>query len=303
MNKEAKIVGQSQQIKKLLEFVKKAAITDANVLLLGETGVGKELAARIIHSYGKRKDKPFIKINCANLNENLLESELFGHKRGAYTGAITDKPGLIEEANGGTFFLDEIADITPHLQAKFLSVIEDKELRRLGENKTKKIDIRFILATNKDLFKSVMRGTFRKDLYYRISILTFYIPPLKERKEDIPLLIKSSLKKESLRQSKNFIISQEAIDKLMKYPFPGNVRELENILERAVIFAKNSIIKEEEITFQQIKKRDEAVHKSRFPMEKIVDTLIKHQGNKTNAAKELGISRVHFYRILNNIGK
>lgn len=299
MNRE--IIGNSPHIKELLNFIKKVAKTDSNVLLLGETGVGKELAAKKIHFLSDRKNRPFIKVNCANLNENLLESELFGYGKGAYTGAVIDKPGLLEEAEGGSFFLDEIADITPYLQAKFLSVIEDKEFRRLGENKTREVNVRFIIATNKDLYKLVENGKFRKDLYYRISILTFYITTLRKRKEDVPLLIKFFIEKESQRRSRNLTISHEALAKLLGYCFPGNVRELENILERAAIFSDNGIITDEMIEFHKIINEPRAKYKSRFPVEKIINTLVNYQGNKTRTAKELGISRVHLYRILNRL--
>lgn len=216
-------------------------------MFLGETGVGKELAARMIHTFSRRKSQPFVKINCANLNENLLESEIFGYKRGAFTGAFIDKPGLIEESNQGTLFLDEIADIGPYIQAKLLTVIEDREFRRLGENKLRKIDTRFIMATNQDISRLIEKKMFREDLYYRISTLTYFIPPLKERKEDIPLLAKYYLKELSLKHSRNLVITREALNKLMKYSLPGNVRELENILVRATVFSRNSVIDKENI--------------------------------------------------------
>ncbi|MCD6516420.1 MAG: sigma-54 factor interaction domain-containing protein, partial [Candidatus Aminicenantes bacterium] len=213
MDENTKIIGNSQPIKKLLEFIKISSKTDANILILGNTGVGKELAAMNIHLHSHRKDNPFKKINCANLNENLLESELFGHKKGAFTGAVDNKTGLIEEANLGTFFFDEIGDIPLILQAKLLSVIEEKKIRRLGENKYKKVNVRFIFATNKDLCYLIDKKKFRKDLYYRINELSYYISPLKERKEDIPLLVKSILKK---NKADKIIIKKEALCKLQQ---------------------------------------------------------------------------------------
>lgn len=296
---EPLIIGKSPAIKNLIAFIKKAAISDSNVLILGETGVGKELAAKAIHCESNRKDKPFIKINCGNLNENLVESELYGHRKGAFTGAFIDRPGLIEAASGGTFFFDEIGDISLSLQAKLLSVIEDKEIRRVGENIFRKIDTRFIFATNKDLFNLVTKGKFRQDLFYRINILTIYIPPLRERKEDIPLLIESILEREKSKNSVDITITNDALDKICEYSFPGNVRELENILKRAYELSAHNTIKEENIIFQMMPKMTTRIKKSKYKMNQIVDTIIEYDGNKTKAAKELGISRVHLYRLLN----
>lgn len=256
MPKETKIIGKSSTVKKLMQFITLVANTDSNILLLGETGVGKELAARMIHSCGERRTKPFIKVNCANINENLLESELFGYKKGAFTSAWLDKSGLIEEAQGGTFLLDEIADITHYLQAKLLAIIEDKELRRLGEKKTRKIDVRFIFSTNKDLYKLVTKGNFRQDLYFRINLLTFSIQPLRERKEDIPLLTQSILNKENIKKNKNKRITQEALHKLQLYDYPGNIRELKNIIKRAFIFSNDNDINPRDIELEIVNKKN-----------------------------------------------
>ena len=247
MDKDIRIVGNSKSIRNLLEFIKISSKTDENILILGDTGVGKELAAINIHLYSHRKEHPFEKINCANLSENLLESELFGHKKGAFSGAVTDKTGLIEEADNGTFFFDEIGDISPFLQAKLLSVIEEKKIRRLGENKYKKINVRFIFATNRDLCDLIDKKKFRKDLYYRICTISFCIPPLKERKEDIPLLAKHII----LQSKKNIKkkLTRRALNKLSTYHYPGNIRELENIIKRACIFTKGNKIIEENIIF------------------------------------------------------
>jgi Nif-specific regulatory protein len=272
MNREPKLIGRSPPIQKLRQFINKAAKSNATVLLLGETGVGKEVAARLIHASSARKKSPFIKINCANLSDALIESELFGHKKGAFTGAVIDKPGLIEEANGGTFFFDEIADISPNLQAKFLSILEDKELRRLGENKTRRIDVRFILATNNDIEKLVQKGKFREDLYYRISVLFFHIAPLRKRKEDIPLLVHYYLKKMSLGFSQDFSTEREALAKLMRLEFPGNK-----------ISAKSKAAKGKN---------------AKFSHEIIVKTVEKYQGNKTSAARALGLSRQWVHKVL-----
>jgi transcriptional regulator with PAS, ATPase and Fis domain len=298
MGKETQIIGKSCAIKELFEFIKKAAKSDSNILILGETGVGKELAAKMIHSLSKRKENRFLKVNCANLNDNLLESELFGHKKGAYTGAVFDKLGLIEETNQGTFFFDEIADISFNIQAKLLSVIEDKEIRRIGENKARKIDVRFIFATNKNINNLVAGNKFRQDLFYRISVLTFYIPPLRERREDINLIVDKILDEEKAIINLDFKMTDEALNKLNRHSFPGNVRELENIMKRACELSEDSVIREENIYFQGINNPKEKIGRTRFKMGKIIDALIKHQGNKTEAARELGMSRTHLYRIL-----
>lgn len=303
MKRAPKLIGKSPSIQELHYFIKKAATSDATVLLLGETGVGKEVAARLIHLHSDRCDNPFIKINCASLSDTLIESELFGHKKGAFTGAIIDKPGLIEEANGGTFFFDEIGDISPSLQAKLLSVLEDNELRRLGENRTRKINVRFCLATNKDLAKLVKNENFRRDLYFRINILSFHISPLRDRKEDIFLLIDFFLDKERKRQSRDFKITKEALEKIFTHTFTGNVRELQNILERALVFSDNAVIEEKNILFSNTESTPKVKRRSHYSYDNIFDAMMKHGGNKTKAAKELGISRVHLYRLLNEMRK
>lgn len=295
---EPLIIGKSAAIKNLLSFIEKAAKSDSNVIVLGETGVGKELVAKAIHKASNRKDRPFLKINCGNLNENLVESELFGYRKGAFTGAFIDKCGLIEAANEGTFFFDEIGDISPYLQSKLLSVVEDKEIRRIGENIFRKINVRFIFATNKDLHSQVLKGKFRQDLFYRIAILTFYISPLRERKKDIPLLVEEIFKRENLNKSKNISITKNGVDKLIAHSYPGNVRELENILKRACEFSKADTVKENDIIFQIMPKTDERRKTGKFKMNQIVDALIENKGNKTKTAKKLGISRVHLYRLL-----
>jgi len=297
--KNSIIIGKCPATNELLAFINNCAKSDSNVLILGETGVGKELAAHAIHMMSPRKDKLFFKINCANLNDNLLESELFGHKRGAFTGAIIDKPGLIETADGGTFFLDEIGDISLYLQAKMISVIEDKEIRRIGENLTRKINTRFICATNKNISQLLSKGKFREDLYYRIGVLIFYIAPLRERKEDIPLLVENILKIESAKKSVQLSLTKEALNKLMKHSFPGNVRELENILVRACELSDSRVIRADNIIFHKIFYTNVKTNIEPSRNEKVVNALRKSIGNKTKAAKEMGISRTQLYRLLN----
>lgn len=238
-----KIVGESRVVTDLIGEIKKIADVRSNVLLLGETGTGKELFARAIHFNGSRRDKPFVPINCSAIPENLLESELFGYVRGAFTGAVSSKRGLFEEADGGTVFLDEIGDLNHSLQAKLLRVIDDHEIRPLGGVQAKKADIRFITATNKDIAKAVKEGTFREDLFFRINVVTLKMPPLRERKEDIVILARYFLDRYANEIGKNVKFIDDATLKLLTgYYWPGNVRELQNIIERAVLITDGNTI-------------------------------------------------------------
>lgn len=237
------IIGESTEIRVLFEKIKKIANTPTNVLILGETGTGKELFARAIHEASFRKKKPFVAINCASLPENLLESELFGFVKGAFTGAASDKKGLLEIADGGTVFLDEIGDLPLSLQAKLLRVLEDREIRPLGSVTSKKVDLRFISATNKDLIGAVKEGKFREDLYFRLNVITLSIPPLRDRGRDIEILAYHFMRKFSIKMGKNIKkIDPQAIKLLYKYPWPGNIRELQNVIEQAVVFSETDTI-------------------------------------------------------------
>jgi len=237
------IIGESPMLKAILDEVRKVADTKSNILLLGETGTGKELFARVIHHNSSRRDMPFVPINCSAIPENLLETELFGHVRGAFTGAVATKKGILEEAEGGTVFLDEIGDMSLALQAKLLRVIEDQVIRPVGSTKGTKIDIRFITATNKDLKAAVRAGGFREDLYYRINVISLQIPPLRERKEDIAALVKYYLNQYSQEFGKEIKeVSPEAMHVLTNYNWAGNVRELQNVIERALLISDGSII-------------------------------------------------------------
>jgi DNA-binding NtrC family response regulator len=237
------VIGQDPTLLELIEEVKKIADTKSNVLLLGETGTGKELFARVIHHNSSRRDMPFIPINCSVIPENLLESELFGHRKGAFTGAMTSRKGLFEEADGGTVFLDEIGEISPLLQTKLLRVLEDQLIRPVGSTRSTKVNLRFIAATNRDLEAAVRDGRFREDLYYRINTITLRIPPLRERKQDIPLLVKHFLDRYSAEfQKKVDGLSDAALAKMSEYNWPGNVRELINVLERAILISEDSLI-------------------------------------------------------------
>ena len=238
-----KIVGESKEITSVIEEIKKIANSRSNVLLLGETGTGKELVARAIHFNSARQDKPFVPINCSAIPENLLESELFGYVKGAFTGAIGSKRGLFEEAKGGTVFLDEIGDLSQQLQAKLLRVMDDHEIRPLGGVQSRKVDIRFIAATNIDIVKAVREGLFREDLYYRINVVSITLPPLRERKEDIVILAKHFLEKYSQEIGKPVkFIDEQVLRLLMDYSWPGNVRELQNIIERAVLITESNTL-------------------------------------------------------------
>ena len=243
---EGEIIGKSKAIKEVMELARKVAPEDTTVLLQGETGTGKELVARAIHKLSPRKNGPYVVVNCAAIPENLLESELFGHRKGAFTGALKDKKGRIEIADGGTLFLDEIGSLSLPLQAKLLRFLETKEIQPLGSEDTFRVDVRVIAATNQDLRKRVEEGNFREDLFYRLNVFPIYIPPLRERKEDIPLLANYFLQLYSKKMNKKIEkIDDGAMELLLKYSWPGNVRELENVIERAVVLADSPIVSKE----------------------------------------------------------
>ena len=232
------IIGESLAMRKLLSLIKKVSPTDSTVLILGESGTGKELVATSIHDNSERQDKPFIKLNCAAIPAELLESELFGHEKGAFTGATDFKPGKFDMANGGTLFLDEIGDMPHNLQGKILRVLQEQEFYRVGGSRTIKVDVRIIASTNKNLENMVREGTFREDLFYRLNVFTLHLPPLRERKEDIPLLVDYLLP----NVPKKLTVSPMALQMLMAFSWPGNVRELKNTLESASVVSENGII-------------------------------------------------------------
>jgi len=292
------IVGESPEIKKIINEVKKIASAKSNVLLLGETGTGKELIARAIHYSSPRAERPFIPINCSAIPENLLESELFGHVRGAFTGAVTSKKGLFEEANGGTVFLDEIGDLSPSLQAKLLRVLEDQEIRPIGSNQSTKVDIRFISATNKDLAGLVKEGRFREDLYYRINVITIHLPALRERGNDVELLARFFMQKYSKEHGRDVNkIDNEALKLLKSYHWPGNIRELQNIIERAVLISEDGVIKKEHLPEGLFDKKasffEEALQR-RLSIEDYTKAFIltyQNQYTEQQIADMLGITR------------
>jgi DNA-binding NtrC family response regulator len=301
-------VGKSDKIKEVFDLVEKVAKTDANVLLLGESGTGKELVARAIHRKSKRKNEPLITVNCAALTETLLESELFGHEKGAFTGAHARKLGRFELADSGTIFLDEIGEISPSIQAKLLRVLEEKRFNRVGGVETIQVDTRLIAATNRNLEENVKAGKFREDLYFRLNVFPIWIPPLRERPEDIPLLVDYFLKKYRYRGAK---LSSDLMNQLADYRWPGNVRELKNILERAMILSDGKDIEAQHVGIKPSPSSVEATpgfHRasekppddSPFSLEKmeknmIVEALDKFRGNKTEAARALHITRRMLY--------
>ncbi len=293
----SRIIGESHSMQKIINEVKKIADARSNVLLLGETGTGKELVSRAIHFNSSRADKPFIPINCSAIPENLLESELFGHVRGAFTGAITSKKGLFEEANGGTVFLDEIGDLSIGLQSKLLRVLEDQEIRPVGGTQSIKVDLRFITATNRDIEKAVKEGSFREDLFYRINVITIKLPPLRERKEDIELLVRFFIQKYSKDLGKAVNEIDDAALKILKtYHWHGNIRELQNIIERAILISEDGIIKVEHLP-EGIKAEGSFLHQAvtgKLSIEDYTKAFIQKYQNEFNEqqlADMLGITR------------
>jgi DNA-binding NtrC family response regulator len=287
------IVGESSAMKRVLEMVKKVAHLPTTVLITGESGTGKELIARAIYKNSPRQEKPFVVANCVAFSSNLLESELFGHEKGAFTGANSTRIGRFEIAHNGTLFLDEIGEITLSTQAKLLRVIQEKEFERVGSSTSIKVDTRIVAATNKDLLKEIKENRFREDLFYRINVFTIDIPPLRARIEDIPLLVQHFIRKYNQILNKRITgISQEAISLLMDYTFPGNIRELENIIERAMIMCNNKIMDRNLFFFLEQKEGfTEAGTLKEMEREMIKKTLILNNGNRTKTAQSLGISR------------
>jgi len=257
------IITKNQLMKNVIDFIKKVSPFDNTVLIYGESGVGKELVARAIHQLSPRKNKPFIALNCANISGELMEAEFFGYKKGSFTGATEDKAGILEKADGGTVFLDEIGEIPYDLQAKFLRFLEEKEIRRIGDDKPIKLDVRVITATNRNLKKMVEEGKFRKDLYYRIGGFKIEIPPLRDRKDDIPLLVNHFIKKYNEKYGKNIVgITPEALEVLVRYDWPGNVRQLESIISKAIILADDGQFIEETHLDPEVK-----ISVEEFPLE------------------------------------
>ncbi len=302
---QVSIIAKSDAMEKILGIIGDMKDSDCNVLLTGESGVGKNLIAKIIHSTGRRQNMPFLSINCATLTEDLLTSELFGHEKGAFTGAVKMKPGLVEIADTGTLFLDEIAEMSPNLQAKLLKVIEEGEFYRVGGTRPIRVDVRFIAATNQNVRHIIGEGRFREDLYYRLNVMELEIPPLRERREDIRPLSSFFLQKHLPKSRKKITgFTREAMEVLHGYSFPGNVRELENIIERAIILENGPLITPESlpgsIRFLQIETFDVSSVKTVDEMvREYAEKVLKMAGgNRTKAAEMLGISRTSLWKIL-----
>ncbi len=301
------IVGSCPKIEELLTQISIVAQNDVPVIIYGESGTGKELVARAIHYTGKRADRPFIVENCGAIPENLIENELFGHVKGAYTDARTDQKGLFEEAHGGTLFLDEIGELPLALQVKFLRVLQDGEFKRIGSTKSVKVDVRVIAATNKDLIQAIAEKTFREDLFYRLNVIPIHIPPLRERKEDIPLLINHFLQEFNKELGKGVEgFSPAAIQKMMTYQWPGNIRELKNKVKQAMVLTRNNVITAEDLFFHvpvssnKFQSFKEA--KREFEKEYISQVLRICQGNISQAARLAKKDRKDFYDVMKKYG-
>lgn len=289
------IIGRSAAMQDIFATIDRIAPTRATVLLCGESGVGKDMIARAIHHHSPRKDKPFVKINCTAIPENLMESELFGYEKGAFTGANISKPGKFEQANTGTVFLDEIGDVPPSVQVKLLRVLQEREFERLGSNKTIHTDVRVVAATNVDLRAALEQGTFREDLYYRLNVVPLNIPPLRERKEDIPYLADYFARKFGGE------LSEGAIERLMSYHWPGNVRELENVIERSILLAPQPRIDAEDVRIDAVQRSrvvsdgdhflPEGMTLDEYEQYVIREALKRANGNKSQAARLLGLTR------------
>lgn len=295
----SQIIGESAEMKKIYGLITKVAESDSTVMIFGESGTGKELIATTIHYQSWRRDNPLIKVNCAALPEGLVESELFGHEKGAFTGALKMKPGRFELADGGTLFLDEIGDLPLPTQIKLLRVLQDRSFERLGSTETVKVDVRIIAATNKNLEDEIKKGIFREDLYYRLNVIPMFLPPLRKRIDDIPLLLDHFLEKYNARLKKKIKFNWQAVRTLMDYEFPGNVRELENIVERCVALSDGTVISSEQLPGYIVKNSKNASEPyfslSEVAAEAEKDYILKMlratKGNKTKAAELLNISR------------
>ena len=304
------VVGKSAKMNQAIETAKKAATSKATVLLLGESGTGKEIFARAIHNWGAEKAKPFVAINCVGLSKELLESELFGHEKGAFTGAHELKKGKMELAHGGTIFLDEIGDISPELQTKFLRFLQEREFERVGGTRPIHVDVRIVAATNRDLDAAVKEGRFREDLYYRLNVIPIVLPPLRERKEDVPELANFFMQRFAAETKKSFTeISKEARDKLVAYNWPGNVRELANVIERAVVLGQGPRIAPQDLPPRIVSAESRGRSGSlsyrddltAYRREIILRALLETRGNRTAAAKALGLEKNYLSRLIKTL--
>jgi two-component system, NtrC family, response regulator HydG len=304
------IVAKSPAIRQVVDLARRVARVDSTVLITGESGAGKEHIARLLHDESTRAAGPFIAVNCSAITETLLEGELFGHVRGAFTGATQDRPGLFEAANGGTLLLDEIGEVSPGMQAKLLRALQEREIRRVGENKTRKVDVRIVAATNRDLTLAVDSGVFRQDLYYRLKVVELHVPALRERRDDILPLARLLLGNAALRMKRTMTaIAPEVADQFLRYDWPGNVRELENTLERAVALARGSRVELEDLPehIRHVIRAPVAIAGKVRPLEDIekdyiLAALELNGGNQTHTAAQLEIGSATLYRKLKSYG-
>jgi len=295
------IIGRSEPMQEIFATIERVAPTRATVLLAGESGVGKDLIARAIHFHSPRRDRPLVKINCTAIPENLMESELFGYEKGAFTGAVTSKPGKFEQADTGTVFLDEIGDVPGPIQVKLLRILQEREFERLGSNVTRHTDVRIIAATNQDLRAALEQGTFREDLYYRLNVVPLNIPPLRERKQDIPFLANHFIRKLAADSGSAVeSITDAAIERLMAYHWPGNVRELENVIERSLVLCRGNRLDAGDVRLESAPRPrsqngqhflPEGLTLDQYEQELIREALRRADGNKSHAARLLGLTR------------
>jgi DNA-binding NtrC family response regulator len=309
------IIGEADSLRAMLDVVRKVADTDATVLILGESGAGKELVARATHYNSRRADQPFVAVNCGAIPEELLESELFGHVRGAFTGAVRDRIGRFAEANGGTLFLDEIGDMSPTLQTKLLRVLQEREFQPVGSSRTETVDVRIVTATNQDLEELIKQRRFREDLYFRLHVVPIEVPPLRERREDIPLLVEHFLRERTREHPDILGITEAAMKRLVEYEWPGNVRELQSLIERMVVLKQTGWIDETDVPPPMNQKRtiqpkvslpadglDFSAHIEDFATDLIRQALAVTGWNKNRAAKLLGLKRTTLVEKIRTMG-
>ena len=301
------ILGHASAMRNIVKTINSVKDSESSVLIQGETGTGKEVVARNLHYRSARHDKPFITVNCAAIPRELIEAELFGYEKGAFTGAVTSRIGKFEEAANGTIFLDEIGELESAVQSKLLRVLQEREIERLGSNKKTKVNFRLISSTNRDLVKEVAAGSFREDLFYRINVVQIDVPPLRDRQEDIPLLVSEFVNEFCLREKRVLTLSADVIDIFMNYPWPGNIRQLRNVIERAIVLSKGRTISKNDLPIDLLShRRTTAAVTAIKPLKQLELQAVNYalqecSGNKSEAAKKLGISRKTFYKRLKEV--